>query len=52
VPLLAIGGIDETTAARVIDAGAASVAIAGDLTGPDARARALRLLEVVERGAI
>lgn len=46
-PLVAIGGIDEGTAARVIEAGATSVAIASDLTDRDPGARARRLLEVV-----
>jgi thiamine-phosphate pyrophosphorylase len=52
VPLVAIGGIDEGTAGRILDAGATSVAIAGDLTGRDARSRARRLLQVVGAGAI
>jgi len=53
LPLVAIGGITLETAASVLDAGAASVAVIGDLLAagdPEARARAfVRRLE--KRGA-
>ena len=40
LPLVAIGGITRATAADVIQAGATSVAVAGDLLAPDPGARA------------
>jgi thiamine-phosphate pyrophosphorylase len=47
VPLVAIGGIDETNARAVIEAGADTVAIAGDLTGKDASLKARALLRAL-----
>lgn len=47
-PLVAIGGITIETAPRVIEAGAASVAIISDLLAPDIRGRARTWLEAVQ----
>ena len=47
VPLVAIGGIDETNARSVIDAGADTVAVAGGLIERDAASRARALLRVL-----
>jgi thiamine-phosphate pyrophosphorylase len=48
VPLVAIGGIDESNAQSVIDAGADVVAIAGDLTTSDGAARARALIQLLQ----
>ncbi len=50
VPLVAIGGINESNARDVIEAGADVVAIAGDLTTSDAGARARVLVGLLQRG--
>jgi thiamine-phosphate pyrophosphorylase len=47
MPLVAIGGIDETNARAVIDAGADTVAVASGLVRKDAGARARALLAVI-----
>ena len=49
VPLVAIGGVDETNARAVIDAGADIVAIAGDLTSRDAGAKARALIDLLRQ---
>jgi thiamine-phosphate pyrophosphorylase len=50
LPLVAIGGITLETAASVLEAGAASVAVIGDLVaGGDPEARARAYLERLSR---
>ncbi len=48
IPLVAIGGIDQSNARAVIDAGADIVAMAGDLTTSDAAARAVALIRLLQ----
>jgi thiamine-phosphate pyrophosphorylase len=49
MPLVAIGGIGRANARAVIEAGATSVVVAGDLTGDDPGERARALLTALER---
>ena len=49
LPLVAIGGITLQTARSVIDAGAASVAVIGDLLAGDPERRTRQFLEALER---
>ena len=48
VPLVAIGGIDESNARSVIDAGADVVAVAGELTTSDAGAKVRVLVQLLQ----
>jgi thiamine-phosphate pyrophosphorylase len=47
VPVVAIGGITLATARRVVDAGAASVAVIGDLVTADPAARVRQYLSAL-----
>ncbi|MBM3293222.1 MAG: thiamine phosphate synthase, partial [Candidatus Aminicenantes bacterium] len=49
-PLVAIGGVNETNAARILEAGADGIAVVSAIcAAPDPEAAARRLREIVER---